>query len=112
MPTARVILISVLALIFLLSGLAKASGNPKGLSGTRDVKLSDGLARVIGSIQTFAALGLVIGLQASFIQWCSLVVLWITMGMMIYYSFRAEKAKMAAPSFILITFLSIALATI
>ena len=67
MHTTHVVLVSLLALIFLISGLSKASGNPKGLSGTRDVNVPDQLARFIGAWEALAALALVIGLRATFI---------------------------------------------
>lgn len=73
MHTTHVVLVILLAIIFLISGLSKASGNPKGLSGTRDVNVPDGLARVIGLFEALAALGLVVGLRANFIQWGSLI---------------------------------------
>lgn len=112
MHTTHVVLVSLLALIFLISGLSKASGNPKGLSGTRDVNVSDGFARFIGTWEALAALALVIGLRATFIQWGALIVLWVTMGGAIYAHFRAEKVKTAVPAFILLTLISIALVTI
>ena len=40
------ILIIALAVVFVVSGLSKASGNAKGLSGTRDVNVPDWLARL------------------------------------------------------------------
>ncbi|MCX6427454.1 MAG: DoxX family protein [Actinobacteria bacterium] len=112
MHTTHVVLVSLLALIFLISGLSKASGNPKGLSGTRDVNVPNQLARFIGAWEALAALALVIGLRATFIQWGALIVLWVTMGGAIYAHFRAEKVKTAVPAFILLTLISIALVTI
>jgi uncharacterized membrane protein YphA (DoxX/SURF4 family) len=112
MHTTHIVLVILLALIFLISGLSKLSGNPKGLSGTRDVNVPDGIARVIGACEALAALGLVIGLQANFIQWGSLIFLWMTMGGAIYTHFRANKAKTGVPAFILLTLVSIALVTI
>jgi len=112
MHTSHLILVALLALIFLLSGLFKASGNPKGLSGTREVNVPDKLARVIGVWEALAALGLIIGLRADFIQWGALIALWVTMGGAVYSHFRAQKAKTAVPAFILLTLISIALVTI
>ena len=40
------ILVIALAVVFVVSGLSKASGNAKGLSGTRDVNVPDWLARL------------------------------------------------------------------
>ena len=43
------ILLGLLAVIFLVSGLFKLSGNPKGLEGTRDVNVPDKIAKAIGA---------------------------------------------------------------
>ena len=43
MATNATIILSFLALVFVVSGLSKASGNEKGLSGTRDVNVKDGI---------------------------------------------------------------------
>ena len=59
------ILVIALAVIFVVAGLSKASGNAKGLSGTRDVNVPDLLARFVGLVETSAALGLLIGLKYS-----------------------------------------------
>ena len=48
MTTSATIILAFLAVVFVISGLSKASGNEKGLSGTRDVNVKDGIARVIG----------------------------------------------------------------
>jgi len=56
------ILVIALAVVFVVSGLSKASGNAKGLSGTRDVNVPDWLARIVGVVETASALGLLIGL--------------------------------------------------
>ena len=55
------ILVIALAVVFVVSGLSKASGNAKGLSGTRDVNVPDLLARLVGVVETAAALGLLHG---------------------------------------------------
>ncbi|NBV65984.1 MAG: hypothetical protein EBR75_02685 [Actinobacteria bacterium] len=57
METTKIVLLSFLALIFLISGLSKASGNEKGLSGTRDVNVPDWMARITGVFESAAALG-------------------------------------------------------
>jgi uncharacterized membrane protein YphA (DoxX/SURF4 family) len=44
METLHTVINLLLALIFLISGLSKASGSAAGLSGTRDVGFPDGLA--------------------------------------------------------------------
>jgi len=61
MTTNATIILSFLALVFVVSGLSKASGNEKGLSGTRDVNVKDGLARVIGLFEALLAFGLILG---------------------------------------------------
>jgi uncharacterized membrane protein YphA (DoxX/SURF4 family) len=61
MTTLHTVITLLLALIFLISGLSKASGSNAGLSGTRDVGFPDGLARLVGLFETLAASSLVIG---------------------------------------------------
>jgi len=112
MHTAHIVLTSLLALAFVITGLAKASGNAKWLTSTRDVNVPDGFARVIGGFEALAALGLIIGIRALFIQWVALVVLWVIMGGALYFHFRANKSKSAFPVFLLLTLISIALVTI
>jgi uncharacterized membrane protein YphA (DoxX/SURF4 family) len=103
------ILVIALAVIFVVAGLSKASGNAKGLSGTRDVNVPDLLARFVGLVETSAALGLLIGLKYS---WVPLMTLWVLMAGAIYFHFRADKAKTSFPAFFLLTIISIALVTI
>lgn len=112
MHIAHVFISSFLALVFLISGLMKASGNERGLSTTREVKVSDGIARFIGAIEVLAALGLLLGLRNSFVQWVALVILWVDMSGAMYFHFRAEKIQAAFPPFFLLTLVSIALVTI
>lgn len=112
MNTAHNVIVAFLALIFVISGLSKASGNEKGLSGTRDVNVKDGLARVIGVFEALAALGLVTGLRFSWMQWVPLLALWVIMAGAIFFHFRANKPKTAFPAFFLLTLLSIAIVTI
>ncbi len=106
------ILVIALAVIFVVSGLSKASGNAKGLSGTRDVNVPDLLARFFGLVETAAALGLLIGLKYSWMLWVPLMTLWALMAGAIYFHFRADKAKTSFPAFFLLTIISIALVTI
>lgn len=116
METLNLILTGFLALIFLFSGISKASGNEKGLSGTRDVNVPDGVARLVGFFEVLLALGLVIGLYDSWftnaIQWLSLVGVWCTMAVALILHFRAKKAASGLPAFILLTCASVALVTI
>jgi uncharacterized membrane protein YphA (DoxX/SURF4 family) len=106
------ILVIALAVVFVVSGLSKASGNAKGLSGTRDVNVPDLLARLIGLVETAAALGLLLGLKYSWMLWAPLMTLWVIMAGAIYFHFRADKAKTSFPAFFLLTLISIALVTI
>ena len=106
------ILVIALAVVFVVSGLSKASGNAKGLSGTRDVNVPDLLARLIGLVGTAAALGLLLGLKYSWMLWAPLMTLWVIMAGAIYFHFRADKAKTSFPAFFLLTLISIALVTI
>ena len=106
------ILVIALAVVFVVSGLSKASGNAKGLSGTRDVNVPDALARLVGVAETAAALGLLMGLKYSWLLWVPLMTLWALMAGAIYFHFRADKAKTSFPAFFLLTLISIALVTI
>ena len=106
------ILIIALAVVFVVSGLSKASGYAKGLSGTRDVNVPDWLARLTGLVETAAALGLLIGLKYHWMLWLPLMTLWALMAGAIYFHFRADKAKTSFPAFFLLTLISIALVTI
>ena len=106
------ILVIALAVVFVVSGLSKASGNAKGLSGTRDVNVPDWLARIVGLVETAAALGLLIGLKYSWMLWVPLMTLWALMAGAIYFHFRADKPKTSFPAFLLLTVISIALVTI
>jgi uncharacterized membrane protein YphA (DoxX/SURF4 family) len=106
------ILVIALAVVFVVSGLSKASGNAKGLSGTRDVNIPDWLARLTGLVETAAALGLLIGLKYDWMLWLPLMTLWALMAGAIYFHFRADKAKTSFPAFFLLTVISIALVTI
>jgi uncharacterized membrane protein YphA (DoxX/SURF4 family) len=106
------ILVIALAVIFVVSGLSKASGNAKGLSGTRDVNVPDWLARLTGLVETAAALGLLIGLRYEWMLFVPLMTLWALMAGAIYFHFRADKAKTSFPAFFLLTAISIALVTI
>ena len=56
MQTANTVIVLFLAVVFLIAGLSKASGSAAGLSGTRDVNVPDGLARLVGMLETLAAL--------------------------------------------------------
>lgn len=106
------ILVIALAVVFVVSGLSKASGNAKGLSGTRDVNVPDWLARIVGLVETASALGLLIGLKYDWMLFVPLMTLWALMAGAIYFHFRADKPKTSFPAFFLLTAISIALVTI
>lgn len=112
MRTFHIALTSVLALVFVISGLLMASGNSKGLFATREVGIGDAVARGLGAIEALAALGLIIGMKYPFLQWPPLLVLWLLNAGFLYFYFHANKAKLAFPFFFLLTLTSIALATI
>jgi uncharacterized membrane protein YphA (DoxX/SURF4 family) len=109
MSTSKTIILAFLALIFVISGLSKASGNAKGLSGTRDVNVKDWSARIIGLAEALLALGLIIGLKYNFLIFWNLLGLWFIMAGAVYVHFKADKAKTAFPAFFLLTLISIAL---
>lgn len=109
MSISRTAILAFLALVFVVSGLSKASGNAKGLSGTRDVNVKDWLARLIGLAEAMLALGLIIGLKYNFLIFWNLLGLWFFMAGAVYVHFRADKLKTAFPAFFLLTLISIAL---
>ena len=112
MTTNATILLTFLAVVFVVSGLSKASGNEKGLSGTRDVYVKDGIARVIGFFEALLALGLILGLKWTWMAYFPLLGLWLIMAGAVGVNFRAGKAKTAFPAFFLLTLISIALVLI
>jgi len=112
MTTSATIILTFLAVVFVISGLSKASGNPKGLSGTRDVNVKDGIARVIGVFEALLALGLILGLKWTWMAYFPLVGLWFLMAGAVFVHFKANKAKTAFPAFFLLTLISIALVLI
>jgi uncharacterized membrane protein YphA (DoxX/SURF4 family) len=112
MTTNATILISFLAVVFVVSGLSKASGNAKGLSGTRDVNVKDGIARVIGVFEALLAFGLILGLKWTWMAYFPLVGLWFIMAGAVFVHFKANKARTAFPAFFLLTLISIALVLI
>jgi uncharacterized membrane protein YphA (DoxX/SURF4 family) len=112
MTTNATIILTFLALVFVVSGLSKASGNEKGLSGTRDVNVKDGIARVIGVFEALLAFGLILGLKWNWMAYFPLVGLWFFMAGAVFTHFRAGKLKTAFPAFFLLTLISIALVLI
>lgn len=114
MKTANTIVVLFLAVVFLIAGLSKASGSSAGLSGTRDVRVPDGLARLVGIIETLAALSLVVGfaLKNLDLQIYGLVTIWITMAGAIFFHFRANKAKTAFPAMLLLLIATLGIASL
>lgn len=109
MSTALTIIVAFLAVVFVISGLSKASGNEKGLSGTRDVNVPDKFARLVGFLETALALGLIISMKWNWMLFFPLVGLWIVMAGAVYTHFKANKLRTAIPAFFLLTLISIAL---
>ena len=109
MSTALLIIVAFLAVIFVISGLSKASGNDKGLSGTREVNVPDWFARVIGFIETLLALGLIISMKWNWMLFFPLIGLWVFMAGAVYVHFKANKLRTSIPAFFLLTLISIAL---
>jgi uncharacterized membrane protein YphA (DoxX/SURF4 family) len=103
------IIVAFLAVIFVISGLSKASGNDKGLSGTREVNVPDWFARVVGFLETLLALTLIVSMKWNWMLFFPLIGLWIIMAGAVYVHFRANKLRTAIPAFFLLTLISIAL---
>jgi uncharacterized membrane protein YphA (DoxX/SURF4 family) len=114
MQTAHTVITLLLAVIFLISGLSKASGSSAGLSGTREINFPDGLARLVGMLETLAALSLVIGfaLENRDLKIYGFIFLWVTMAGAIFFHFRANKAKTAFPAMFLLILTTFGIATI
>jgi uncharacterized membrane protein YphA (DoxX/SURF4 family) len=103
------IIVAFLAVIFVISGLSKASGNDKGLSGTREVNVPDWFARVVGFLETLLALALIVSMKWNWVLFFPLIGLWVIMAGAVYVHFRANKLRTAIPAFFLLTLVSIAL---
>ena len=109
MSTELMIIVAFLAVIFVISGLSKASGNDKGLSGTREVNVPDWFARVVGFLETLLALALIVSMKWNWMLFFPLIGLWVIMAGAVYVHFRANKLRTAIPAFFLLTLVSIAL---
>ena len=114
MQTANTIIVLFLAIVFLIAGLSKASGSAAGLSGTRDVNVPDGLARLVGMLETLAALSLVVGfaLENLDLQIYGLITIWIIMAGAIFFHFRANKSRTAFPAMLLLLITTFGIASI
>jgi uncharacterized membrane protein YphA (DoxX/SURF4 family) len=104
MTTLHTVISLLLALIFLIAGLSKASGSNAGLSGTRDVGFPDGLARLVGLFETLAASALVIGfaLDNSDLELYGFIAIWFIMAGAIFFHFKANKVRTGFPAMLLI----------
>lgn len=114
MDTLHTVLTLLLAVIFLIAGLSKASGSNSGLSGTRDVGFPDGFARLVGIFETLASSSLFIGfaLDNSDLKLYGFVIIWFTMAGAIFFHFKANKVRTGFPAMLLIILTTIAIATI
>jgi hypothetical protein len=114
METANTVLTLLLSVLFLISGLSKASGSSAGLSGTRDIGFPDGAARLVGSIETLAALSLVVGfaLDNRILEQYGLIAIWVIMAGAIFFHFRANKIRTAFPAMLLLVLATFCIATL
>ncbi len=104
----------LLAVIFLIAGLSKASGSSAVLSGTRDVGFPDGLARLVGIFETLASTSLIIGfaLDNSDLELYGYIVIWFVMAGALFFHFRANKIRTAFPAMLLIVLATLGIATL
>lgn len=95
MQTAHTVITLLLAVIFLIAGLSKASGSSAGLSGTRDINFPDGFARLVGLFETLSALSLLIGfaLKNDDLKIYGFIFLWIIMAGAIFFTFELIKLR-------------------
>ncbi len=114
MDTTNTVITLFLAVVFLISGVSKASGSAAGLSGTREVNVSDGFARLTGMFETLASISLLVGfaLDNRDLQIYGFVAIWLIMAGAIFFHFRAGKAKTAFPAMLLLLITTVGLATI
>ena len=113
MKTAHTVITLVLALVFLISGLSKASGSNAGLSGTRDVGFPDGPARLVGIFEILASLSLILGFafdNATLEQYGYVAILALMAGA-IYFHFRANKMRTAFPAMLFLILSTIGIFT-
>jgi uncharacterized membrane protein YphA (DoxX/SURF4 family) len=113
MKTAHTVITLVLALVFLISGLSKASGSSAGLSGTRDVGFPDGPARLVGIFEILASLSLILGFafdNATLEQYGYVAILALMAGA-IFFHFRANKMRTAFPAMLFLILSTIGIFT-
>ncbi|MEY3430773.1 MAG: hypothetical protein RLZZ79_146 [Actinomycetota bacterium] len=114
METAHTVISLFLAVVFLFSGLSKASGSAAGLSGTRDLNFPDGAARLVGILETLASIALLVGygLANPDIKLYGFLTIWATMAGAIFFHFRANKARTAFPAMFLLILTTVGIATL
>ncbi|MEY3836427.1 MAG: hypothetical protein RLZZ448_256 [Actinomycetota bacterium] len=114
MATMHTVITLLLALIFLIAGLSKASGSSAGLSGTRDVGFPDGLARLVGIFEILASTSLIIGfaLDNSDLELYGYIVIWFVMAGALFFHFRANKIRTGFPAMLLIVLATLGIATL
>lgn len=114
MTTLHTVITLLLALIFLIAGLSKASGSTAGLSGTRDVGFPDGFARLVGIFEILASSSLLIGfaLENTDLKLYGFVIIWFFMAGAIFFHFKANKIRTGFPAMLLIILATIGIATI
>ena len=113
MKTAHTVITLVLALVFLISGLSKASGSNAGLSGTRDVNFPDGPARLVGIFEILASISLILGFafdNATLEQYGYVAILALMAGA-IFFHFRANKMRTAFPAMLFLILSTIGIFT-
>ena len=113
MKTAHTVITLVLALVFLISGLSKASGSNAGLSGTRDVGFPDGPARLVGIFEILASISLILGFafdNATLEQYGYVAILALMAGA-IFFHFRANKMRTAFPAMLFLILSTIGIFT-
>ncbi|MEY3705306.1 MAG: hypothetical protein RLY29_678 [Actinomycetota bacterium] len=114
METAHTVISLFLAVVFLFSGLSKASGSAAGLSGTRDLNFPDGAARLVGILETLASIALLVGYGFANpdIKLYGFLTIWATMAGAIFFHFRANKARTAFPAMFLLILTTVGIATL
>ena len=111
MKTAHTVITLLLALVFLIAGLSKASASSAGLSGTRDVNFPDGPARLVGIFEVLASLSLVIGFafgNQTLEDYGYVAIILIMVGA-VFFHFRANKMRTAFPAVLFLILATIGL---
>lgn len=109
--TPLLVISILLAVMMSISGIAKVSGNPRGMAGARAVGSPDGLSRLAGMLELLAGISIVIGLVMDFVDlivW-GLVTIWIVMIGALFFHFRSRQIKTGFPAFVILTLSTIAL---